>query len=159
MASTPLAYDYAAHSTSSEFGNTVYGLYVPAVVLSVETSYPASPSLQWVAWVSLPHHPGQVTFCQSVLCSAATANRPSWVASLFTIASHYLSLLLFLCVPFLARSLGSKLPACARALVLRQYPFSSGISRKETTGSPEFLSYPFRHMPRSLTPVVSCLLA
>ena len=30
---------------------------------------------------------------------------------------------------------------------------------KETIGSLEFPSYPFRHMPRSQTPVVSCLLS
>src|SRR6266478_2674766 len=30
---------------------------------------------------------------------------------------------------------------------------------KETGGSPEFPDYPFAHMPRSQTPVVSCLLA
>ena len=30
---------------------------------------------------------------------------------------------------------------------------------KETGGSPEFPDYPFKHMPRSQTPVVSCPLA
>jgi hypothetical protein len=30
---------------------------------------------------------------------------------------------------------------------------------KETGGSPEFPDYPFAHMPRSQTPVVSCPLA
>jgi hypothetical protein len=33
------------------------------------------------------------------------------------------------------------------------------IVPKETGGSPEFPGYPFAHMPRSQTPVVSCLLA
>ena len=33
------------------------------------------------------------------------------------------------------------------------------IAPKETGGSPEFPDYPFAHMPRSQTPVVSCPLA
>ena len=33
------------------------------------------------------------------------------------------------------------------------------IALMETGGSPEFPDYPFVHMPRSQTPVVSCLLA
>ena len=33
------------------------------------------------------------------------------------------------------------------------------VAPKETGGSPEFPDYPFAHMPRSQTPVVSCLLA
>ena len=36
---------------------------------------------------------------------------------------------------------------------------SPAVAPKETGGSPEFPDYPFEHMPRSQTPVVSCTLA
>ena len=42
-----------------KFGDTVFGLSVPPVVPLSRSSCPASPSLQWVAWASLPHLPGQ----------------------------------------------------------------------------------------------------
>ncbi len=47
-----------------------------------ETLYPASPSLQWVPWSSVPHLPGPLG--PSVLCSAKTASCPSLVSSFVT---------------------------------------------------------------------------
>ena len=50
---------------------------------SSETLCPASPSLPWVPWASVPHVPGRLTDCRpSVLCLAKTAACPSRVASL-----------------------------------------------------------------------------
>jgi hypothetical protein len=43
---------------------------------------PASPSLQWVPWVSVPHLLGFSSSQPSVLCSAKTTVSPSRVASL-----------------------------------------------------------------------------
>ena len=40
-------------------GDTVCGPGVPPVVPLGRTLCPASPSLQWVPWVSVPHFPGQ----------------------------------------------------------------------------------------------------
>ena len=45
--------------TLLEFGDTVCGLRVPPVVPPSKTPHPASPSLQWVAWASLPHLPAR----------------------------------------------------------------------------------------------------
>jgi hypothetical protein len=64
-------------------GDTICGLGVPLVVPSRRTLRPASPSLQWVPWASVPHLPGQASFARpSVLCSATTAKCPSRVPSL-----------------------------------------------------------------------------
>ena len=52
---------------------------------STRTLSPASPSLQWVAWASLPHLPDRSGLRPerrpSVLCSAKTSNIPSRQAS------------------------------------------------------------------------------
>ena len=50
----------------------------------------ASPSLQWVAWASLPHLPAGNNAPASVLLSAKTAKSPSLVCSLFAIRPRYL---------------------------------------------------------------------
>ena len=57
----------------------VCDLGVSPIVPSRESLYPASPSLQWVPWASVPHLPGlfRSTMRPSVLCSAKTAERPS----------------------------------------------------------------------------------
>ena len=49
-------------------------------------------------------------------------------------------------------------PANARVLIA-PVTLNPAVSPKETGGSPEFPDYPFAHMPRSQTPVVSCSLA
>jgi hypothetical protein len=41
-------------------GDTVCGLEVPPVVPFGRTLCPASPSLQWVPWTSVPHLTGQI---------------------------------------------------------------------------------------------------
>ena len=55
---------------------------VSLILLSDKTLCPASPSLQWVAWVSLPHLLGLLTARPSVLRSAKTTASPSRVTSL-----------------------------------------------------------------------------
>jgi hypothetical protein len=90
----------------------------------------------------------------SVLCSAKTAPRPSWVASL-PLAPQYL--VCFLCLCPLPGSLvgGSSTPT--PGLLVSRYPCSSGNVDKETGGSPKFPSFPSDDMLRSpQTPVVSC---
>ena len=125
---------------------------------SGKTLCPASPSLQWVAKVSLPHLPVQQSitehryydplrlpnvhpgFVRSSLSAPDTLYRPS------------------LCLCLLSQPQNS--------LTGRTFLISAGISpiagfpntvllRKETFGSPKFPSYPFEHMPWSQTPVVS----
>ena len=49
-------------------------------------------------------------------------------------------------------------PANARVLIT-PVTLAPAMVPKETGGSPEFPDYPFVHMPRSQTPVVSCPLA
>ncbi len=62
------------------FVATVCELEVSPICPSEETLCPASPSLRWVLWTSVPHLPGP--FGPSVLCSAKTASCPSGVSSL-----------------------------------------------------------------------------
>jgi hypothetical protein len=63
-----------------------------------------------------------------------------------------------LCVPHSGSLVaGSALPA--PGLLVSRYPCSSGISDKETLGSPKFPSSPSDAMPRSQTPVGSHPLA
>jgi hypothetical protein len=52
----------------------------------------------------------------------------------------------------------SRRPANARVLIT-PFTLAPAIVPKETRGAPEFPDYPFAHMPRSQTPVASCLLA
>ena len=52
----------------------------------------------------------------------------------------------------------SRRPANARVLIA-PVTLAPAVVPKETGGSPEFPDYPFVHMPRSQTPVVSCPLA
>jgi hypothetical protein len=57
----------------------VGGLDVSPIVPPSRTFCPASPSLQWVPWASVPHLPGLQALARSpsVLCSATTATTPS----------------------------------------------------------------------------------
>ena len=111
--------------------------------------YPTSPSLPWVAWVSLPHFPRYYATLRLPPC-------PSRVASL---VARVPIPCLFLCVRGVPLGLvvWSKLPNHARAF---DHPVpQSGYVVKETGGSPTFPSSPSEDMPRSQTPVVSCALA
>lgn len=92
----------------------------------------------------------------SVLCSAKTAICPSRVASL-PVAPRYPA-----CSPAAAwPPFGSQSAGCPPTAPGRCSPGRpvSGIPVKETDGSPKFPSYPFAHMPRTQTPVVSNSLA
>ena len=57
----------------------VGGLEVSPIVPPSRTFCPASPSLQWVPWASVPHLPGRQALAHrpSVRCSATTATTPS----------------------------------------------------------------------------------
>ena len=85
----------------------------------------------------------------SVLCSAKTAPRPSWVASR-PLAPPYLVCFLGLCP--LPGSLvgGSSTPT--PGLLVSRYPYSSGSVGKETTGSPKFPSFPLTTCSALLRP-------
>jgi hypothetical protein len=90
----------------------------------------------------------------AVLCSATTARRPSWVASLPR-ASQYPICSLDLCSLTGALAAGRSPPT--PGLLVSRYPCSSGAFDQETVGSPKFPSAPSDDMLRSpQTPVVSC---
>lgn len=110
------------------------------------TVCPASPSLQWVAWASLPHLP---RYCAPLrlppipLRSLRLRSLPNTLP-----ASS-------VCVPY-GSFMGGSLPSTPGLLVNR-YPSSSGSEDKEIGGSPKFPSFPSDDMLRSpQTPVVSC---
>lgn len=135
---------------------------MPLVVPFNETLCPASPSLQWAPWASVPHLLSQSLPQPSVLCSAKTANCPSRIASL-SLAFRYLACSLRLC-PVSRLPQGSRLagrrkpPPSPRVLVFgsipRLLPHQQGDSRLSQV--PELP--PKIHAP-SQTPVVSRPLA
>lgn len=112
------------------------------------TVCPASPSLGWVAWASLPHLPRSC---------APLRLPPVPLGSLrFRSLPNTLSASLICVSP--AGSLGSGSSRPTPGLLVNRYPSSSGSNDKETGGSPKFPSFPSDDMLRSLqTPVVSCL--
>ena len=56
-----LAHNYAVlNALRRSFGDTVCCLEVPPVVPFSRTLCPASPSLQWVPWTSVPHLTDQI---------------------------------------------------------------------------------------------------
>ena len=72
---------------------------VSPIVPSRKTLYPASPFLQWVAKVSLPHLPVQQSIAEtSVIWSAKTSKCSSRVCSLFAIRPRYLASSVFMFV-------------------------------------------------------------
>ncbi len=131
------------------------GLRVPTVVLSRGSSCPASPSLQWVPGVTVPHlHRYYAPLRLPLPIPVGTLVAPSPVP----------------CVRNVIRVLRpqqteAKLtgppsaPGRCPGLLMCQYPRSSGAVRTETVGSPEFPSRPFERMPCSQTPVVTGDLA
>jgi hypothetical protein len=117
-------------------------LYPPS-----RTVCPASPSLQWVAWASLPHLP---RYCAPLrlptvpLGSLRVRSLPNTLSAPSV------------CVPSGSQGIGSA--PLAPGLLVNRYPSSSGSKDKETGGSPKFPSFPSDGMLRSpQTPVVSCL--
>ena len=126
------------------------------IVPSRETLCPASPSLQWVPWTSVPHltgrpfgashryydplrlpnaHPG---FVRSSLSAPGTL-----CCSIFRTSLNWWSILLS--TWFFPGSPPGGIPAT--------------LCTRRHLGSPLFPSYPFEHMPWSQTPAVSRTLA
>lgn len=116
---------------------------------------------RWVPWASVPHLLDQFLFfllifgtMLSYVCHLPFSGR---------FAIHYRFPIPLpasvLCVPFsFGSSSGWKPPDVAEALV-QPVPFLFWLLGGRIGGSPKFPSYPFRHMPWSRTPVVSCWLA
>jgi hypothetical protein len=107
---------------------------------------PASPSLQWVAWASLPHLP---RYCAPLRLPAGP------LGSLrFRSLPNPRSASWF-CVPCGSLVVGSSPPT--PGLLVSRDPCSAGHSDQETGGSPQFPSSPCDDLLRSpQTPVVSC---
>ena len=95
----------------------------------------------------------------SVLCSATTTHRPSWVPSLLARPPVPCKLPLWF-VSRLSRLTGQAGLSCLAPGLLFSVSTPHLLTyRKETVGSPKFPSCPLQCMPRSQTPVVSCALA
>src|SRR5262245_7453446 len=108
---------------------------------------PASPSLPWVAWASLPHLP---RYCAPLRLPAVLLGSLRFRSLPHTLSASSV------CVP--SGSCGSGSAPLTPGLLVNRYPFSSGNPNKETVGSPKFPSFPCDDMLRSpQTPVVSCL--
>jgi hypothetical protein len=85
-------------------------------------------------------------------CPVSVSGRFAWRSLPDTLSAPSL------CVPQSGSlAAGSCLPA--PGLLVSRYPCSSGGVDKETPGSPKFPSSPCGAMPRSQTPVESCVLA
>ena len=111
------------------------------------TVCPASPSLQWVAWASLPHLP---RYCAPLRLPPVPLGSLRFRSLPNTLSASSV------CVPYGSFVVGSSPPT--PGLLVNRYPSSSGSSDKETAGSPKFPSFPSDDMLRSpQTPVVSCL--
>lgn len=129
-------------------------LCVSSIVPIRETLFPASSSFRWVALASLPHH--HQYYCQL---------RLPYVHLRFVRFSLSLSDTLF-CPSFLFVSLTfirlvsvAGLPTLRQDFVLWLDLLLPSFLHRETYGSPKFPGYPFKHMPWSMTPVVSWILA
>jgi len=123
-------------------------LEVSSIFPSSRTLCPTSPSLRWVAWVSLPHfHRYYARLRLPVVLLDALRSRLV-IDTLFVPSVR---------VPFPARYRSGTLALTPGLLGLPVRLFR--LSHKETTGSPKFPGYPLELMPCSSTPVVSCPLA
>src|SRR5262245_46243969 len=110
------------------------------------TVRPASPSLQWVAWASLPHLPRS---CAPLRLPAVPLGSLRFRSLPNTLSASSV------CVPCGSSGSGSSPPT--PGLLVNRYPSSSGGDNKESAGSPKFPSFPSDDMLRSpQTPVVSC---
>jgi hypothetical protein len=110
------------------------------------TVCPASPSLQWVPWASVPHLP---RYCAPLRLPAVPLGSLRFRSLPNTLSASSV------CVPCGSLGAGSSLPT--PGLLVSRYPCASGIVGKETTGSPKFPRFPCDDMLRSpQTPVVSC---
>src|SRR5215510_2211672 len=110
------------------------------------TVCPASPSLRWVAWASLPHLP---RYCAPLRLPSIPLGSLRLRSLPNTLSASWV------CVPC-GSFMGGSSPSTPGLLVNR-YPSSSGGDDKEIGGSPKFPSFPSDGMLRSpQTPVVSC---
>jgi hypothetical protein len=110
------------------------------------TVCPASPSLRWVPWALVPHLP---RYCAPLRLPPVRFGSLRFRSLPNTLSASSV------CVPCGSLVVGSSPPT--PGLLVSRYPCSSGISDKETVGSPKFPSFPCDDMLRSLqTPVVSC---
>jgi hypothetical protein len=109
----------------------------PSCLSLGRTSYPASPSLQWVPWASVPHLPAAACTATSVLCSAKTASAlPGWFAlrSLPVPCVH----VSYLFPAFLRLTNGRTCCPLMPGLLVSRCPLSSGLfytRRQETLPS------------------------
>jgi hypothetical protein len=110
-----------------------------------QTVCPASPSLQWVPWASVPHLP---RYCAPLRLPAVHLGSLRFRSLPNTLSASSV------CVPCGSLGVGSAPPT--PGLLVSRYPCSSGTVDKETDGSPKFPSFPSDDMLRSpQTPVVS----
>src|SRR5215210_2759957 len=110
------------------------------------TVCPASPSLQWVPWASVPH---LLRYCAPLRLPAIRLGSLRLRSLPNTLSASSL------CVPCGSFMGGSSPPT--PGLLFNRYPSSSGGPNKEIAGSPKFPSFPSDDMLRSpQTPVVSC---
>ena len=161
----PLRPDSCAIHAS--FVETVCGLKVPpAFPWRRRHAWHCLPALlrvlSWVPWALVPHASGQGSLpCPAVLCVATTAFVLPGRSAFGSLPVPWVDALCFVSLPACARvgssagRVGHQTPGCW----LRRSPLLRLIAPKETGGSPEFPDYPFAHMPRSQTPVVSRPLA
>jgi hypothetical protein len=137
--------------------DTFLGLEVPWVYHPDRTSYPASPSLEWVAWATLPHLPGRVLASTLGTVLRYDCQLPVSYHWLCRLALRYLMCSLALCpVPpgsTVHESGGASL--LMPGLLVNRYTSASGVFIRRQLGSPKFLSCPRRGPPCSQTPVVS----
>ena len=125
----------------------VGALEVSPICPPSQTGCPASPSLPWVAWASLPHLP---RYCAPLRLPAIPLGSLRLRSLPNTLSAPSL------CVPCGSLVIGSSPPT--PGLLVSRYPCSSGSTNKEIAGSPKFPSFPCDDMLRSpQTPVVSCL--
>jgi hypothetical protein len=123
-------------------------LEVSSIFPFSRTLCPTSPSLQWVAWASLPHLPRYYARLRLPFAPLGVLCSRSFTDTLFALWVRVLS---------------------SSSLVVWSFPLTPGllghpvrlfrVAYKETNGSPKFPGYPFKFMPRSSTPVVSSALA
>ncbi len=144
----------AWYALCGDYSHTVCGLDVPPVAHPSRTLCPASPSLKWVPWTSVPHLTGQKTdhryYCQLRLPNARLGFVRCSLSAPDTLVAPLLSLT------------GQDRAFLPSARTLPHW-LTGALDRitfaKETFGSPKFTGYPLDCMPCSQTPVVFWSLA
>ena len=135
------------------FVKIVCDLEVSPIFPPKKTLCPASPSLQWVPWASVPHLIGQKNSDHRYYGQLRLPNVHLWLVrcSLSSPDTLYCSSLFV--VPC---GLSEKLELSFSepgVLPIRRSPLT--VLYKETSGSPKFPGYPYDYMPCSQTPVMS----